>query len=126
MKLVDLNKEFIERSVRPIVSGLPIKVSNPEKLIIAVEKWKVDDSKKLNKKFMFESYDVRNRFIQSLLEHEVQLGHHASFEINELEVKVSLLTKDVGKITELDKEYAKYADTVRRDLVYKSNDEWLR
>jgi pterin-4a-carbinolamine dehydratase len=126
MKLVDLNKEFIERSVRPIVSGLPIKVSNPEKLIIAVEKWKVDDSKKLNKKFMFESYDDRNRFIQSLLEYEVQLGHHASFEINELEVKVSLLTKDVGKITELDKEYAKYADTVRRDLVYKSNDEWLR
>ena len=126
MKLVDLNKEFIERSVRPIVSGLPIKVSNPEKLIIAVEKWKINDSKKLNKKFMFESYDDRNRFIQSLLEYEVQLGHHASFEINELEVKVSLLTKDVGKITELDKEYAKYADTVRRDLVYKSNDEWLR
>ncbi len=126
MKLVDLNKEFIERSVRPIVSGLPIKVSNPEKLIIAVEKWKVDDSKKLNKKFMFESYDDRNRFIQSLLEYEVQLGHHASFEINELEVKVSLLTKDVEKITELDKEYAKYADTVRRDLVYKSNDECLR
>jgi len=120
MKLVDLNKEFIERSIRPIVSGLPIKVSNPEKLIIAIEKWKIDDSKKLSKKFIFESYEDRNRFIQSLLEYETQLGHHASFNIDELEVKISLSTKDVSKVTELDKEYAKYADTVRRDLVYKS------
>jgi len=123
MKLVDLNKEFIERSIRPIVSGIPIKVSNPDKPIIAIEKWKVNKEHKLSKKFMFESYDDRNRFIKSMLEYETQLGHHGSFEIDELEVKISLLTKDVEKVTELDKEYAKYADTVRRDLVYKSTND---
>ena len=84
MKLVDLNKEFIERSIRPIVSGIPIKVSNPDKPIIAIEKWKVNKEHKLSKKFMFESYDDRNRFIKSMLEYETQLGHHGSFEIDEL------------------------------------------
>jgi pterin-4a-carbinolamine dehydratase len=119
MKLVDLNRDFIERTVKPVVSGLPIKVSNPDKLIIPIEKWKIDKDKKLTKKFIFESYEDRNRFLTSMLSYEFQLGHHASFEMHELEIKISLLTKGVEKITELDKEYAKYADTVRRDLVYK-------
>lgn len=124
MKLVDLNKEFIERTVRPIVSGLPIKVSNPDKVIIPIEKWKINKDKKLTKKFMFESHEDRNRFLKTMLAYEEQLGHHASFAIEELEITVSLLTKDVEKITELDKEYAKYADTVRRDLLYKlKNDQ---
>jgi len=124
MKLVDLNKEFIERTVRPIVSGLPIKVSNPDKVIIPIEKWKIDKDKKLTKKFMFESHEDRNRFLTSMLSYESQLGHHASFVIDELEIKISLLTKDVDKITELDKEYAKYADTIRRDLVYKLKNDY--
>lgn len=124
MKLVDLNKEFIERTVRPIVSGLPIKVSNPDKVIIPIEKWKINKDKKLTKKFMFESYEDRNRFLKTMLSYEDQLGHHASFVIEGFEISVSLLTKDVEKITELDKEYAKYADTVRRDLLYKlKNDQ---
>lgn len=118
MKLVELHREFIERSTRPIVShDVPIKVSNPHIPIMAVEKWKIID-KKLTKKYFFEKYEDRNRFLQSLLEYETQQGHHASFNIDALVVEVSLITKDVNKATELDKSYAKYADVVRRDLVY--------
>ena len=123
MKLVELHREFINRSTRPLISsGLPIKVSNLDKPIIAIEKWKMTDGK-LNKKFMFESYEDRNRFLKSVLEYETQVGHHARFKIEELEVTISLITKDVDKVTELDKEYAKYSDVVRRDLVYNSKDE---
>ncbi len=123
MKLVELHREFINRSTRPLISsGLPIKVSNLDKPIIAIEKWKVTDGK-LNKKFMFESYEDRNRFLKSILEYETQIGHHASLNVESLEVMISLITKDVDKVTELDKEYARYADVVRRDLVYNPKDE---
>jgi pterin-4a-carbinolamine dehydratase len=123
MKLVELHREFINRSTRPLISsGLPIKVANLDKPIIAVEKWKVTEGK-LNKKFMFESFEDRNRFLKSMFEYETQVGHHAGFKVEDLEVTISLITKDVDKVTELDKEYAKYADVVRRDLVYNPKDE---
>lgn len=123
MKLVDLHRDYIERSVKPSVyRDLPIKVSNLDKPIIAIEKWNVLD-KKLTKKYFFENYVDRNRFLKSLFEYETQIGHHACFKIEELEVTISLITKDVDKVTELDKEYAKYVDIIRRDLVYNSSDE---
>jgi len=119
MKLVELHREFIDRSVRPMISqDLPIKVSNQDKPIIAIEKWKVV-SGSLNKKFMFENYGDRNRFLHSMLEYETQAGHHASYDISELEVTINLITKDVNKVTELDKEFARYADKVRKDLIYR-------
>lgn len=123
MKLVDLHRDFIDRSVRPsIYRDLPIKVSNLDKPIIAIEKWQVLDGK-LTKKYFFENYNDRNRFLKSLFEYETQVGHHACFKVEELEVTISLITKDVDKVTELDKEYAKYIDIIRRDLVYNSSDE---
>jgi len=123
MKLSELHREFIERSTRPIISyDVPIKVSNQQTPIIAVEKWKVID-KQLTKKYFFESYEDRNRFLKSILEYETQQGHHASLKIDELVIEISLVTKDVGKVTELDKSYAKYADVVRRDLVYNPTNE---
>ena len=122
MKLVDLHREFIERSTRPIISSdVPIKVSSPAIPIIAVEKWKIFD-KKLTKKYFFESYEDRNRFLKSMFEYETQKGHHANFKIDELVVEIFLITKDVNKVTELDKAYAKYADVIRRDLVYNPSD----
>jgi len=118
MKLVDLHRDFIERSVRPsIYRDLPIRVANQDKIIIAVEKWRIQN-KKLTKKYFFENFDDRNRFLKSLFEYETQVGHHASFVIEELNVTISLITKDVDKVTELDKEYAKYIDIIRKDLVY--------
>ena len=118
MKLAELHKEFIERSRRPLLyNDLPIVVKNQDKPVIAIEKWSTKDGK-LSKKFMFESYDDRNEFIKSILEYESEVGHHCEMKISENDVTISLLTKDVNKVTELDKEFAKYADTVRKDLVY--------
>lgn len=126
MKLVELHREFIDRTKRPMISNdLPIRVSNLDKPIIAIEKWKVEDGK-LSKKYMFESYDDRNRFLKSIIEYETQIGHHSVLEINDLSIKMCLITKDVNKITEIDKEFAKYADIIRRDLVYKPHNEWFK
>lgn len=118
MKLVELHREFIDRYTKPMVSmDAPIRVANPDKPLIVIEKWKMVDGK-LNKKYLFETFEDRNRFLKTLFEYETQVGHHAVFKIDELQVIINLCTKDVDHITELDKEYAKYADTVRKDLVY--------
>ena len=122
MKLVELHKEFIDRSKMTSFHNLPIKVSHVDTPIIAIEKWNIVNDK-LTKKYFFESYDDRNRFLKSLFEYETQVGHHASFIIDELEVTISLITKDVNKVTEFDKEYSRYVDIIRRDLAYNSSNE---
>jgi hypothetical protein len=118
MKLVDLHRQFINESTRPLITvDVPIKVKNPDRPIIALEKWSVKDDH-LTKKFTFENLKDRNQFITSLLRYEEQAGHNASFIINENEVSIKIITNSVNKITELDKEYARYADIIRKDIAY--------
>lgn len=124
MKLVDINKRFILESSRSIVeNSLPIKPIVTDKPIIAVEKWHLDDQEMLSKRFFFENLADRNRFITSLLNYELQKGHHAKIIISNKDVVIKLKTHDVDKVTELDKEYGKYADVIRRDIAYNLKDE---
>lgn len=119
MKLVDIHKNYIKESTRSIVdSSLPIKAKIPITPIIAIEKWRSTDDGGLIKKFMFESYEDRNRFMNSLLNYELEKGHHAKMLVEELTITIKLITKDVNKLTELDKAYSKYADVIRRDIAY--------
>lgn len=125
MKLLELNKKFMTESARSIIDhSLPVKpVKNLDVPLIVIEKWKTLDGGKLSKKYIFESIDDRNRFINSLLSYEQEKGHHAKVVINNREVTLELITHDVEKITELDKAYAKYADIIRKDIAYNSKHE---
>lgn len=119
MKLIDIHKNYIKESARSIVdSNLPIKAKIPVTPIMAIEKWRSTDDGGVIKKFIFESYEDRNRFMISLLNYELEKGHHAKMLIDELNVTIKLITKDVEKLTELDKSYSKYADVIRRDIAY--------
>jgi len=120
MKLSDLNRNFIERSSRSIVENfVPIKASKTNHApIIAIEKWAVDNDGFLTKKYIFESAQDRSRFVTSLLNYELEAGHHAQMVVEMKQVLLRLKTHDVDKITELDKEYSRYADIIRRDIAY--------
>lgn len=119
MKLVDIHKNYIKESTRSIVDGsLPIKAKIPVTPIMAIEKWRSTDDGSIIKKFIFESYDDRNRFLLSLLNYELEKGHHAKMLVEELTVTIKLITKDLNKLTELDKAYSKYADVIRKDIAY--------
>lgn len=124
MKLIDIHKNFIKTSSRSIVENfLPIKAVKPAEIpVFAIEKWK-NENGLLVKKFIFENLDDRNRFLNSILNYEMNNGHHANIVIEKNSVILRLITKDVGKITELDKEYSSYADTIRKDIAYNSKDE---
>jgi len=119
MKLTDINRKFIVESSRSIIeNSLPIKPVVTDKPIMAVEKWHLDNQEMLSKRFFFENLPDRNRFLTSLMNYELEAGHHAKIIISNKDVVVKLKTHDVDKVTELDKEYSKYADVIRRDIAY--------
>lgn len=125
MKLADLHKEFIKSSQRSIVESFtPIKaVQKTEEPIFVIEKWTQDDSGFLTKSYTFESPLDKNRFVVTLLNYEAEAGHHAVMHIEKNRVRLKLKTHDVDKVSELDLEYSKYADIVRRDIAYNPQHE---
>lgn len=124
MKLVDIHKNYIKESVRSIVdNSLPIKAKLPESPIMAIEKWRQTDDGAIVKRFIFESDADRNRFVISLINYELEKGHHSKMLIEKDSVTIKLITKDVGKLTELDKAYSKYADIIRKDIAYNTMHE---
>ena len=125
MKLSRLHEEFIDKARRPMSFGrLPISPLKGDVAIMPVEKWtKVDSPLRLRKTYKFLSSAARNQFVEGLFEYEDRTNHNAMITIDEGQVTLDVRTKDVDQITELDKEYAKFADVLFKDVVYSPVDE---
>lgn len=118
MRLQDLHEQFIEKANRPMEFGsLPIEPREPEVPVIAVDRWKDVDGA-LYKTYRFRRMTDRNDFVMQLLAYETSVEHNAEIRIDHDSVDLKLQTKDLGKPTELDKEYARYADVLFKGLVY--------
>lgn len=120
MKLANLHEAFIDKARRPMSFGkLPIEPLENGAAIIPVDKWeKVASPTRLRKTFNFMSQEKRNEFVQGLFEYETKTRHNAMITVDEDKVTLDVRTKDVDQITELDKEYAKFADVLFRDVAY--------
>lgn len=113
-----LHEEFLDKARRPMEFGrLPVMPRGKDVPVIATDKWKKSDNS-LIKTFKFISNELRNDFIRQLLIHEENTGHHASINIQYENVTLVLKTQDIDQITELDREYAKCADELYKDVVY--------
>lgn len=98
---------------------LPISAIAPEVPIIVVDKWHLaGDPKTLTKNFLFQSQKQRDDFVIGLLEYETETKHHSAMTIHETTVTVALITKTIEQVTNLDKEYSKFADQLYKDIVY--------
>jgi pterin-4a-carbinolamine dehydratase len=126
VKLSRLHEEFIDKARRPMSFGrLPISPLEGDVAIMPVEKWtKVDSPLRLRKTYKFLSSSARNRFVEGLFEYEDRTNHSAMITVDEGQVTLDIRTKDVDQITELDKEYAKFADVLFKDVVYSPVDEF--
>ena len=126
MKLSRLHEEFIDKARRPMSFGrLPISPLEGDVAIIPVEKWtKVDSPLRLRKTYKFLSSSARNQYVEGLFEYEDRTNHSAMITVDEGQVTLDIRTKDVDQITELDKEYAKFADVLFKDVVYSPVDEF--
>ena len=123
MKLTHLHESFIDRARQPATFGrLPIKPLEGGTAIIPVDKWEaVDSPRRLRKTYNFVTQEKRNEFVISLFEYETKTKHNAMITVDEGKVTLDLRTKDIDQITELDKEYASYADVLYKDIVYNNS-----
>lgn len=80
-------------------------------------RWVVAKGGSLFKKFEFKDGGERNRFVAELLDYELEAQHNAVLKIDGMSVMVAIQTKDLGALTELDKEYANTADTIYKDVI---------
>lgn len=118
MKLTELCEEFIQQAERPMSFGnLPVSPKKPEAPVIATPRWE-DDNGQLVKTFSFRRPDDREVFVIDLFSYEKEVGHHATMTVTEDSVLLRLYTHDTGKVSNLDKEYAKYADQLYYDVSY--------
>lgn len=118
MKLQDLHEQFIEKAQRQMTFGaLPVRPKEPEAPVMAVDRWR-EVNGALYKTYKFRRSHDKNDFVMQLLAYESTTEHNAQITIDHDTVSLKLQTKDIGKPTELDKEYAKYADVLFRNLVY--------
>ena len=125
MKLSHLHESYIDAARKPHSFGrLPIQPTESGTAIIAVDKWeKVESPRRLRKTFKFMSDEKRNDFVSGLFEYELKTKHNAMITVDEGKVTLDIRTKDVDQITELDKEYASYADVLFKDIVYNLSTE---
>ncbi len=96
-------------------------VDNP---IIAVNRWSIIDSTGyLTKIYEFRNLEMRNSFVKTLLNYEKTVQHLSIMTIDDLRVKIELMTKDINEVTNVDKEYARFADVAYKDIVYNLSHE---
>lgn len=113
-----LHEEFIEMNQRPrTYDKLPVKPKEPEAPVLAMNRWREADGA-LYKTYQFRRLRDRNDFVMQLLAYESTTEHAAELRVKADSVDVKIQTQDLGKVTELDKEYARYADVLFRGLVY--------
>ena len=118
MKLSKLHEEFIAVSKRPMQFGrLPVDPKRVELPVVPMERWMIEgDPRRLTKVYRFRRPEDRNVMVRTLLDYESEVGHHAKMLLDEGELRLSLITKGTERITELDKEYAQFADEVFKDV----------
>jgi len=126
MELKNLHREFIEKAQRPMTFGnLPISPKKQQLPIIAVDRW-VADGGVMTKTYKFRRIEDKELFINQLFQYEREVQHNATITIDHDVVSLQLTTKDIGHPTELDKEYASFADIVYKDIVYCPDEQHTR
>jgi len=122
-KLGTIMEGFVERARQgrtvPTSRG-PVQINHTGQAnpIIPVDRWQCVDKKSLRKLFRFKTTEQRNQFIFQLLQFEELVQHHADLIVSKDTVDLCVWTKDMGTVTDLDKDYAKQADVIFKDVAY--------
>jgi pterin-4a-carbinolamine dehydratase len=100
--------------------GAPVRVvrSSTDTPLAPTSRWVTLGKKILSKRFEFRDHELRDRFIIDLLEHERDTAHRARVILDELSVEIEVGTRDANMISELDREYAKEADLIYKNVCY--------
>lgn len=115
-RLLMLNEEVVSQAARSTLRpATPIKALKKSLPIRPASVWQ-EVGGTLLKTFSFSSVADRNVFVYRLLGYEQDKGHNAELSITHDKVTVAVTTHDLGKITELDKEYSHAADAIFSEI----------
>lgn len=118
-KISNLMSEYFDISERnPEISEIVFGMSkDPCPIKASQDNWTVaGDPKKLVRDFDFYDFKEMKNFLNELLDYQEHVQHHAEITVDHRVVRVEIYTKDLEEITELDKEYASFADMIFRDV----------
>ena len=123
MKLGMLMEGFVKQARETTVPSLdgPVQPSRvtPTFPIRPMDRWTFEDKKRLRKRFLFDTTDMRNQFLLHILQYEDVKCHHAiEMKIFEKAVELLIGTISLDTVTDLDKEYCKHADILYKDVCY--------
>lgn len=125
MSLKLLHESFIAKANRPMQFGkLPVDPKEAEVPVLAVDRWRRSNGA-LTKTYSFRRTGDRERFINSLLDYELDVQHNAVMTVDGPNVSLRLTTHDINDVTELDKEYAAFADVSFKDIVYSTGESFI-
>lgn len=96
---------------------LPVEPKEPQLPVLPVERWRDVDGW-LVKTYVFRRTNDRVRFVTDLLSYEQTQQHNAVITVYGNEVGLRLRTEGMERPTDLDKEYARYADVLFKDVVF--------
>ena len=86
--------------------------------IIPMARWVISgETGMLTKTYMFQDIGAKVMFVKELMQHELETQHSARLNIDEEQVTVEFITKNVNKVTEIDKECARFCDVLFKDIV---------
>jgi pterin-4a-carbinolamine dehydratase len=92
---------------------------------IVKSSWDYSDSAtgyKLTRKFKFDSFKALFYFISECLKVQQKMNHHCTMLIDENQILISLQTKTVNDVTELDKELSEKINGIYEDTEYFERD----
>ncbi len=114
----ELNECFIENARRSAVT--PVRAIDRQPVIAASDRWVPSaDKTTISKKFSFISTEKRNQFVFGMLAREEHYKHPTmKTVIDDNEVCVTLGTRDLQTVTELDRELASFCDVLHKELLY--------
>lgn len=82
-----------------------------------------DGGHQLYKVYALRTLKQRNAFVKGLMSYEESTGHMAWLTVHDRTVTITVNTPGIDSVTELDKEYGKFADTHYQDVSYNVRDE---
>jgi 4a-hydroxytetrahydrobiopterin dehydratase len=125
MKLTTFMKEYLEEPTSRLLTekiDMPFGLMKREfPVIVKKITWEVEkDPERLVKDFSFSSTMQVRDFVNELFAYQDEADHHAKITIDHQEVRISIHTKNLDYITELDKEFAQAADDIHQDILHYS------
>ena len=86
---------------------------------VDISEWEIiSNPRRFKRTFEFMHMPALRAFLNEIMDHQEEVGHHAKIILEQMKVTVEVYTHGVNDITELDQEYVQALDNIHKDIDY--------